>query len=192
MIGSEPARTLVGGVGYHDLCDFSVGPLLAARLMEETWPDTVTVEDLSYGPVAVLHRLGDEAPPFDRIVLIGAVRRGRDPGAIAAYRWDGDLPDTEAIQARVAEAVTAVVGVENLVIVVAALGGAPEEVYVVEIEPWVEAMGDDLSPPVERAAEEARRVAREIALAPPGATPVTVAPLGGAVEAAGGRTGRSS
>lgn len=192
MIRSAPARTLIGGVGYHDLCDFSVGPVLAARMAEESWPASVTVEDLSYGPVAVLHRLGEEASPFDRLVVTGAVRRGREAGSVAAYRWDGDLPDTEAIQARVAEAVTAVVGVENLVIVVAALGGAPEEVYVVEIEPWIEAMGDDLSPPVERAAEEARRVVREIALAPSGTNPVPTAPLGGAAEATMDRTAGSS
>lgn len=192
MIGPAAARTLVGGVGYHDLCDFSVGPVLAGRMAGETWPASVTVEDLSYGPVAVLHRLGEEAPPFDRLVVVGAVRRGREAGSVAAYRWDGDLPDTEAIQARVAEAVTAVVGVENLVIVVAALGGAPDEVYVVEIEPWIEAMGDDLSPPVERAAEEARGVVREIALAPRGAAPVPTASLGGSAEVAGDRSVGSS
>lgn len=180
MSAATTPRTLVGGVGYHDLSDFSVGPLLSERLAAEPWPDAVTVEDLSYGPVAVLHRLGDEDPPFERLVVLGAVRRGREPGAIAAYRWDGELPDVEAIQERVAEAVTAVVGLENLVIVVAGLGGAPDEVYVVEIEPWVEAMGDDLSPPVERAAADAARIAREIALAPGGTSPVPTAPLGGA------------
>lgn len=174
-----PPLTLVGGVGYHDLSDFSVGPILSERLSKRTWPAAVTVEDLSYGPVAVLHRLGDAEPPFERLVVIGAVRRGREPGTLESYRWDGELPDADAIQARVSEAVTAVVGVENLVIVVAGLGGAPEEVYVVEIEPWVEAMGEHLSPPVEAAAEDAARVAREIALAPRGASPVPTAPLGG-------------
>lgn len=180
----------MGGVGYHDLSDFSVGPILSGRLAAEAWPDAVTVEDLSYGPVAVLHRLAEEDPPFERLVVIGAVRRGREPGALAAYRWDGALPDTEAIQERVAEAVTAVVGLENLVIVVAGLGGAPHEVYVVEVEPWIEAMGDDLSPPVAAAASEAARVAREIALAPAGTTPVPVAPLGGAAR--DGRLGAGS
>lgn len=174
-----PPPTLVAGVGYHDLCDFSVGPILAGRLTRETWPATVTVEDLSYGPVAVLHHLSAADPPFERLVVLGAVRRDREPGTLEAYRWDGVLPDAEAIQERVAEAVTAVIGVDNLVIVLAGLGGAPEEVYVVEIEPWIEAPGEKLSPPVEAAAREAGRVARAIALAPRGASRMPAAPLGG-------------
>lgn len=184
--------TLIGGVGYHDLSDFSVGPILSARLATESWPEAVAVEDLSYGPVAVLHRLADEEPPLERLVVLGAVRRGREPGTVAAYRWDEVLPGTEAIQERVAEAVTAVVGVENLVIVLAGLGGAPEEVFVVEIEPWIEAMGDDLSPPVAAAAEDAARIAREIAIAPRSSEPVPVAPLGGPVPSDRRRAGRTS
>lgn len=184
--------TLVGGVGYHDLSDFSVGPILSARLAKETWPDAVTIEDLSYGPVAVFHRLGEADPPFERLVAIGAARRGRPPGTLAAYRWDGELPTADAIQARVAEAVTAVVGVDNLVIVIAGLGRAPAEVYVIEIEPWIEAMGSGLSPPVEVAAEGAARVARAIALAPRGACLVPTSPLGGAAGGDRPETGRSA
>lgn len=179
MIETPAPRTLIGGVGYHDLCDFSAGPRVTARLAAEAWPAEVEVEDLSYGPVAVVHRLNDADPPFDRLVVVGAVRRGREPGSLTAYRWDGVLPDAEEIQARVAEAVTAVVGVDNLVVVVAALGDAPDEVCVVEIEPWIEAMGDEFSPPVERSAREAARLIREIALAPRGRLPIGVGPLGG-------------
>lgn len=175
----EGVSTLIGGVGYHDLQDFSVGPIVAGRLATEPWPATVTVEDLSYGPVAVLHRLEEAEPPFERMIVIGSVRRGRVAGTVSGYRWDGALPDVESIQARVAEAVTAVVGVENLVVVVAALGSAPKEVFVIEVEPWIEGPGQSLSPPVARAADEVARLVREIALAPRGSEPVPRGPLGG-------------
>lgn len=156
--------TLVGGVGYHDLRDFSVGPLLVERLRAESWPDGVVVEDLSYDPVKVVHRLAGQDPPFRRLVVVSSVRRGRRAGTVTAYRWDRSLPNPAEIQDRVSEAVTGVIGLDNLLIVLRAFGEAPPEVYVVEIEPAVEAMGEALSPPVAEAAAEAARLARRLAL----------------------------
>lgn len=172
-------RTLIAGVGYSDLSDFSVGPVLASRLAGETWPPGIVVENLSYGPVAVVHRLDEERPPFDRLVVFGAVQRGHPPGALTVYRWDARLPDDGEIQERVAEAVTGVVGLDNLLIVTRALGAARPEVVVVEIEPLVEELGDGFSPEVASAVEEARFVVRELAMAPVGAEVGPEAPLGG-------------
>lgn len=172
-------ETLLGGVGYHDLRDFSVGPWMVERLREEEWPAWVTLADQSRGPIDECHRLDAADPPFGRWVVIGAARRGRAPGSVSAYRWDGDLPDVEEIQARVAEAVTGVVALDNLVLVAGALGAAPPEVYVVEVEPEVEEMGEELSPAVAEAAREAMARARSLALAPAGGAPVERAPLGG-------------
>lgn len=170
------ARTLVGGVGYYNLADFSAGPVLSEILQARTWPADVVVEDLSYGPVIVCHRLGDESPPFERWVLAGAVRRGRAPGTIAAYRWDGALPDADEIQARVGEAVGGVLGLDNLIIVAAALRMAPPETVVVEIEPLVEDFGDSLSRPVATALDDAASLIWRIAV---DRCPLTVASLGG-------------
>lgn len=170
------ARTLVGGVGYFNLCDFSVGPALSLRLEAQPWPADIVVEDMSYGPVIVSHRLGDEQPPFARWIVAGAVQRGRAPGTVTAYRWDGTLPDPEGIQSRVAEAVAGVIALDNLVIVVAGLGAAPPETVVVEIEPLVEAFGDDFSEPVARALDEAAALVRHLALW--GADALPQAPLG--------------
>lgn len=185
--GGAP-RTLIGGVGYHYLRDFSVGPWLVERLREERWPEGVAVEELSYDPVKIAHRLAGAAPPFARLVVVGAARRGRRPGSVATYRWDGVLPDPERIQDRVSEAVTGVIDLDNLLVVLRAFGAAPGEVFVVEIEPDVEAMGEALSPPVRRAAEKAGRIARRLA-ANGGASPsVPTAPLGGE----GGEEGREA
>ena len=126
-------RILVGGVGYRYLRDESLGPYLADTLGPEA-QNGIEVEDLSYGPVALSHNL-NERPPYDRLVLVATVRRGRPPGTIECYRWDHILPDPAEIQARVGEAVTGVISLDNLLIVCGALGGLPEDVRVIEVEP---------------------------------------------------------
>ncbi len=156
-------RVLVGGVGYSFLRDFSVGPVLSGELVEESWPAGVVVEDLHYGPVAVAQRLMEESPSFDRVVVFGAVRRGRPAGTVHAYRWSGELPDEEELQARVSEAVTGVVGLDNLVLVTAALDTLPGEVAVVEVEPAVEEAGEEFSPAVAESLERIRARVREAA-----------------------------
>ena len=40
-------RVLIGGVGYTNLSDMSVGPVLVERLRRSAWPDGVDIEDLS-------------------------------------------------------------------------------------------------------------------------------------------------
>lgn len=172
-------RTLIGGVGHHNLCDFSFGPALSRVLQAQSWPADVVVEDLSYGPVIVYHRLGDERTAFGRWIVSGAVSRGRAPGTVTAYRWDGVLPDADEIQARVAEAVAGVIGLDNLVIVTAGLGAAPPETLIVEVEPLVEAFGDAFSPPVARALREAATLVRALALDGAASSCLRRAPLGG-------------
>jgi hydrogenase maturation protease len=144
-------RTLIGGVGYSYLRDGSVGPLVVAELAREAWPDGVLVEDLSYGPIAVLQRLQEADPPFNRLVLVAAVRRGRAPGTVTTYRWDHRLPDAGEIQARVAEAVTGVISLDNLLVVVGFFNALPRDVSVLEVEPEDEGWGEGLSRVVEAA-----------------------------------------
>jgi hypothetical protein len=82
-------------------------------------------------------------------VLVGSVERGRDPGTVEAYRWDGDLPPRDEIQARVSEAVTGVISLDNTLIVCGALGGLPGDVRVVEVEPEDQGWGDGFSRTIE-------------------------------------------
>ena len=140
-------RVLVGGVGYRNLRDGSLGPYLVDLLAGRAG-DGIEVEDLSYGPVQIVHNLQDR-PPYDRLVLVAAVARGRPPGALARYRWPGTLPPSDEIQERVAEAVTGVISLDNLLIVCGALGGLPRDVVVVEVEPADEGWGEGFSPEVE-------------------------------------------
>jgi hydrogenase maturation protease len=156
-------RVLIGGVGYSYLRDGSLGPAVAAHLARETWPPGVLVEDLSYGPVAVMQRLEDVKPPLDRLVLVGAVGRGRPPGTVSVYRWTGPLPDESEIQARVAEAVMGVISLDNLLIVAGFFETLPREVLVIEVEPHDEAWGEGFSPTVEAVRSDVLATVRRLA-----------------------------
>jgi hydrogenase maturation protease len=145
-------RVLVGGVGYRNLRDASVGPHLADILAGRA-ANGIEVEDVSYHPVGLSQNL-QERPLYDRVVLVGAVGRGREPGTVECYRWDGRLPSEGEIQARVSEAVTGVISLENTLVVCGALGGLPDDVRVVEVEPADEGWGEGLSPEIESRLEE--------------------------------------
>lgn len=140
-------RVLVGGVGYRFLRDGAVGPYMADELAAGA-TNGVEVEDLGYHPVGFTQNLQDR-PAYDRIVLVGAVARGREPGTVSAYRWDHALPSDKEIQERVTEAVTGVISLDNLLIVTEAFGAFPEDVRVVEVEPADEGWGEGFSPAVE-------------------------------------------
>jgi hydrogenase maturation protease len=145
-------RVLVGGVGYRFLRDDSAGPWVAEQLAERA-RNGVEVEDLSYHPVGLVHNL-QEREPYDRLVLVAAVRRGRAPGTLESYRWDGTLPSREEVQERVSEAVTGVISLDNLLVVGGSLGALPDDVRVVEIEPGEEGWGEGFTPVVEERLEE--------------------------------------
>ena len=157
-------RTLVAGVGYHNLSDLSVGPIVAAQLRQERWPADVEVEDLSYGPIAVIHRFAEAVPPYRRLVLVGAADRGRKAPLVRCYRWEGVLPPAEEIQARVAEAVTGVIDLDNLLVVAQQFRALPEEVFVIEIQPVVTEFGLEPSPAIAVLLPEVCRLARRVAL----------------------------
>ena len=145
-------RVLIGGIGYRFLRDGSIGPWVVDELAARG-SDAVEVEDVSYHPVGLSQNLQDREP-YDRVVLVGSQPREREPGTIESYRWDGELPDAEEIQVRVSEAVTGVISLENLLIVVGALGGFPDDVRVVEIEPADEGWGEGFSETIESKQDE--------------------------------------
>lgn len=140
-------RVLVGGVGYRNLRDYSVGPWLADRLCARAH-DGIEVEDVSYHPIGLSQNL-QARPAYDRVVLVSAVARGREPGTTEVYRWRGELPPPEEVQARVAEAVTGVISLDNLLAVVGTFGGFPDDVRVVEVEPADQGWGEGFSPQIQ-------------------------------------------
>lgn len=153
-------RTLLAGVGYANLRDCSVGPVLAARLAGRTWPPGVEVEDFSFGAIDAVHRL--RSAGYRRALFFGAIDRGDPPGTIRRYRWKGGQ-DARLVQERVAEAAQAVISLENTLIVAGHFGALPEETLVFEVEPQDLEFGDGFSGAVEAAVAELEKELGELA-----------------------------
>ncbi len=145
-------RVLVVGVGFRFLRDESVGPYMADRLASHT-RDGVEVEDLGYHALGFAQNL-QAREPYDRVVLVAAVRRGREPGTLDCYRWDGELPPPAEIQGYVGEAAVGMISLDGHLIVPGALGGLPADVRVVEVEPGEEGWGEGFSPTIEELLDE--------------------------------------
>ena len=139
---ARTGRILVGGVGYRNLRDLSAGPLLTERI--GAVDGLVEVEDLSYGPIDVLFAL-QKREPYRAAILVTAVARGREAGTVTRTTWDAPAISAEALQERVAEAVTGVISLENLLYICGHFGALPERVVVIEIEPAEEEWGEALS-----------------------------------------------
>lgn len=171
-------RTLIGGLGYRHLRDHSFGVLVSDALAAQGWPAHVSVEDVSYNPIALVHRLQDDPPDrrFTRAVIVGAAWRGsRPPGTLDVYRWDNALPGSDRIQAAVAAAVTGIIDLDNTLIVTRHFGALPREVIVIEVEPATHEPGEALSPPVARIFDRACALAVRCAME---RVPLPARPLG--------------
>lgn len=157
--GVRPRRVLVAGVGYTNLSDLSLGPILAERLAARRWPldargeRQVSVEDMSFGAVHALHWL-QAHPPFDAAVFVAASSRGRAPGTVDCADWRIPRVSAEEVQQRVAEAVTGIISLDTLLTVVGYFGGLPPRVVVIDVEPRDEGWGPALSPALEAALPE--------------------------------------
>ena len=174
-------RVVVAGVGYRNLRDHSVGVAVVDRLEARAWPADVVVEDLSYNPIAVGQRLEDEPPDrrFERAVVVAAVERGRAPGTVTAYRWDGALPGDDEIHRAVTEAVTGVIALDNTLVVARHFGALPEEVVVVEVEPAAHEFGDAFSDAVRPVFDRVCALVRTLATDDDAVARLPSAPLGG-------------
>ena len=178
-------RVIVAGVGYRNLRDHSVGVEVADRLATRAWPPGVVVEDLSYNPIAVVQRLEDEPAErrFERAVVVAAVERGRTPGTVAGYRWDGVLPGDDEIHRAVTEAVTGVIALDNTLVVAAHFEALPPEVVVIEVEPAEHEFGEGFSDAVARACDAACDLAAALATDASAAVRLRRGPLGGPLAA---------
>ncbi|MHB8620536.1 MAG: hydrogenase maturation protease [Chloroflexota bacterium] len=150
-------RILVAGVGYRNLRDLSVGPAMVERLRARGWPSGVEIEDLSFGAVHAVHWF-QQTEPFEAVIFLTAVVRGRVAGAVYRCDWTMPLAGDDEVQTRVAEAVTGVIGLDTLLTVLGHFHALPPRVLVLEVEPRDEDWGEAFSPLVERAMIEVERL----------------------------------
>lgn len=155
---------LVSGIGYSNLGDMSFGRVLLPTLADMDWPDSVHVEDLNYGPIMIYQWLEASPTKYERAVFVSAAKRDRKPGTLDVYRWDGKLPEGPEIQARIEEAITGVIDLDNLLIVCKHFDVLPNDVRIVEVEPQSEEWGLEFSPVVAARVNEAIQAVKEQAL----------------------------
>lgn len=144
--------TLVGGIGYAWQGDLAFGVAVVAALQRYTWPADVEIADLSHNPIAVFQHL--RTHPYERLVLVGAVRRGRAPGTLSVYRPTAPLPGPDEIQARIVESGSGIISLDNVVIISRFYGALPADTQIIEVEPVDDRWGADLSPPVRAALDQ--------------------------------------
>ena len=180
-------RAVIGGVGYRNLRDHSLGIVMSDELEPLARPPALLVEDLCYGPVAVAQWFLDEAltAPITRAVFVAAIGRddGRVPGTITAYRWDHSLPSADEIQRCVVDAVTGVILLDNTLVVVEWMRALPAETIVIEVEPLAHAFGDEMSPSVAAAYAEVRALVLRYATDEAAIHALPVRAFGGSVSA---------
>ncbi len=152
--------TLVGGIGLPWLRDLDFGTQFIVRFENETWPDGVILEDLSYAAHRVMHRLQEIVPA--KVVLVCGMPRDIDPpGTIRRYKLDLTPPPDEEVHERLAEAVGGIIDLDHTLAVVRYWKALPEDTIVVEVEPEDRSFGMDFSDPVEAAVAEVLRMVRE-------------------------------
>ena len=79
------------------------------------------------------------------MVFVSAVQRDRVPGDFYRYEFKAPLPSEEEIQARIGEAVTGVISLENLLVILQYFRVLAPEVIVVELEPIEYESGEQCS-----------------------------------------------
>ncbi len=145
-------KTFIGTVGYHNLRNHSIGPALLPELQKMQWADGVELDELNWGPIAIVQKFQSLPIAYDRVILIAAIERPeREIGDITVYKWMGKLPDEELIQRCVGDAVTGVISVENLLIIGEHFKIWTGETFVVDVEPGPEEAGEDFTEEMQQA-----------------------------------------
>lgn len=156
------AGLLIVGIGNVFLGDDGFGVEVVRRLAAQPLPEGVRVADFGVRGLHLAFELLDH--PGDTTILVDATQRGGDPGTVYLIEPDlaqlADLaaPGEGAAGMADAHAMTP----EAVFSLLRTLGGTPGRVLIVGCEPLCceEEMG--LSPPVERAVDEAVALILEV------------------------------
>lgn len=158
-------KTFVGTVGYHILGNHSIAPILLPELQKMNTPAHIKIDELNWGPVAVIQQFQAEKIPYERVILLCAIERpGRQIGEITIFQWKGGLPDEEQIQACMGDAATGVISVENLLVLGEYFGIWKDEVFLVDVEPGEEIAGEQLSPEMKKQTPEILQTVHRLAV----------------------------
>lgn len=163
-MGGALVNVLIAGVGHPNLKDLSFGQVLLQHLQTQPWPNFVTLENLSFGAIAVLQWFEDAPGKFDRVVFLTAAERNRAPGTLETYRWQFPPLDESKVQDAVAESVTGIISIDNLLLILQQFHALPAEVEIIELEPVESDIGFACSETITARFEEFTELVRRVAL----------------------------
>ncbi|MDQ3322845.1 MAG: hypothetical protein M3525_10530 [Acidobacteriota bacterium] len=159
-------KVLIAGVGHPNLKDLSFGQVLLPHLKKQKWTENFDLENLSFGAIAVLQWFQDYPGKFDRVVFVSAAERaGRAPGTLEVYRWNFAPLDEVVVQESVAESVTGIISLDNLMVILQYFKALPKEVFVLDLEPIDSEIGFECSPEIEARFDEFSEIVKEKATA---------------------------
>jgi len=148
-------KIFIGTVGYHNLRNHSIGPAILPQLQKMKWTEGVEVDELNWGPIAIVQKFQSLPTPYNRVILVAAIERPqRKIGDVTVYKWMGKLPDEELIQRCIGDAVTGVISVENLLIIGEYFKIWTGETFVVDVEPGPEQAGENFTDEMQQAIPE--------------------------------------
>jgi hydrogenase maturation protease len=136
-------RVVVGGVAHLYQGDLDIGRVVVERLGQEGLGPHVSIEEFTYGAVAVAQRLQELKP--DLLVLVGAKARGRATGTVERREVSAQDRSPAELQAAIADAITGHIDLDLVLEVAQGLGALPPKVIAIELEPASTAPSEHLS-----------------------------------------------
>jgi hypothetical protein len=130
---NQSERTLIAGVGHRFWKDLSAGPVWIDELAKLDWPNSVDVQDFSFGAVAMMQNLQDIA--YVKVIFLSAEPRDREPGSLDIYRYQSGDENPERVQEFIGEAGGGVVAIDPLLSIAGYFGVLPYHTWVIELEP---------------------------------------------------------
>jgi hydrogenase maturation protease len=123
-------RILVAGIGNIFLGDDAFGVEVTQRLLQQEWPAGVRVADFGIRNYDLAYAMLE---PYAATILVDATQRGHPPGTLYLIEPDLDEISTTAAPLMEAHSMNPV----SVLQLVQALGGRPQQLYVVGCEPAV-------------------------------------------------------
>ncbi len=158
-------KVLIAGVGHPNLKDLSFGQVLLPFLEKQKWAKEFDLENLSFGAIAVLQWFQDHPGKYDRVIFVSAAEReGRTPGTLDIFKWDFAPLDEEVVQECVAESVTGIISLDNLMQILQFFKVLPPEVFVLDLEPIDSEIGFECSPEITARFDEFAEIVKEKAM----------------------------
>ena len=147
-------KILVAGVGNVLRGDDGFGVRVAQRMETLPLPSGVTIADIGISGISLLHQLMDG---YDCCIVVDAADRGVAPGTLFLLQPQLETDSAEDKNRVHRQLVDAHYAEPSLVLPLAkVLGILPEVVYVLTCQPCeMDELTEILSPPMERAVEEA-------------------------------------